>query len=125
MYMGIHEGELEEASAELETSRRKLAALRSQKEDMFVGPPTPGAMQPGVKFEFGDGIAGPEKASREARELEASLEEAKVILVFNLSSHWYMLMKMLHSQEPADLLCSFVGAGMLNMYTDDTSICEN
>ncbi|KAH9554527.1 hypothetical protein CY35_08G068200 [Sphagnum magellanicum] len=78
-------GELEEASAELETSRRKLAALRSQKEDMFVGPPTPGAMQPGVKFEFGDGIAGPEKASREARELEASLEEAKTLADRRLS----------------------------------------
>lgn len=60
--------------------RRKLATLRSQKESTLVGPPTPGATMPGVKIEGGDRVAGPEKVSRETRELEAALEEAKVFV---------------------------------------------
>lgn len=70
-------GELEEASLDLETSRRKLTTLRSQ-DTMLSGPPTPSATPTGKKFEFLDGVVGPERLSKQARELEAGLEEAKV-----------------------------------------------
>ena len=70
-------GELEEASLDLEASRRKLTTLRSQ-DSMLSGPPTPSATPTGKKFEFLDGVVGPEKLSKQARELEAGLEEAKV-----------------------------------------------
>ena len=70
-------GELEEASLDLETSRRKLTTLRSQ-DSMLSGPPTPSATPTGKKFEFLDGVVGPDKLSKQARELEAGLEEAKV-----------------------------------------------
>lgn len=72
-------GELEETAAELEMCRRKLATLRSQKESAAMAPPTPGATLPGVKIEGGDRGTGGEKTSRESRELEAALEEAKVL----------------------------------------------
>lgn len=74
-------GELEETAAELEICRRKLATLRSQKESAAMAPPTPGATLPGVKIEGGDRGIGGEKTSRESRELEAALEEAKVLQV--------------------------------------------
>lgn len=74
-------GELEETAAELEMCRRKLATLRSQKESAAMAPPTPGATLPGVKIEGGDRGTGGEKTSRESRELEAALEEAKVFQV--------------------------------------------
>lgn len=44
-----------------------------------MAPPTPGATLPGVKIEGGDRATGGEKTSRESRELEAALEEAKVL----------------------------------------------
>lgn len=76
-------GELEETAAELELCRQKLAKLRSQKEAAAVAPPT-GA---GVKIESGDRNSGSDKVSREARELEAALEEKKVLLVLRLEIH--------------------------------------
>lgn len=65
--------------------RRKLATLRSQKESGAVAPPTGGAGQLGVKIDGGDRISGTGKVSREARELEAALEETKVRLVLVLA----------------------------------------
>lgn len=64
--------------------RRKLATLRSQKEAGAVAPPTGGAAQLGVKIEGGDRTSGNDKVSREARELEAALEETKVQLFLAL-----------------------------------------
>ena len=61
--------------------RQKLAKLRSQKDAAAVAPSTVGA---GVKIEGGDRNSGTEKVSREARELEAALEETKVQLVLLL-----------------------------------------
>jgi E3 ubiquitin-protein ligase BRE1 len=70
--------------------RRKLATLRSQKETAAVALPTVGAAHLGVKTEGGDRVSGSEKVSREARELEAALEETKVHLELPLdfSSHF-------------------------------------
>lgn len=79
-------GELEETAADLEMCRRKLATLRSQKEAAAVAPPTVGTPKLGVKNEVGDRVPGADKASREARELEAALEETKVQLVLLLVS---------------------------------------
>ena len=56
-------GDLEETLADLETSRRKLAAMRNQKD--------------------GRSMSGSRDAiSKENKELEAALEEAKVLLGF-------------------------------------------
>lgn len=71
-------GELEEACADLESNRRQLAALRSQ-DAMLSGPPTPSATPTRKTFEFGEGGAGQVKVSKENCELEAGLEEAKVL----------------------------------------------
>lgn len=68
-------GELEETAADLETSRRKLASLRNQK-NVVVGPPTPSPV-PGTKSDLTE-RGGSEKATKEAKELEFALEEAKV-----------------------------------------------
>ncbi|KAL2622082.1 hypothetical protein R1flu_002287 [Riccia fluitans] len=75
-------GELEESAAEIETSRRKLAALKSQKESVS-GPttPTPHATS---KSDNGE-KTGAEKVTKEARELEASLEEAKTLAARRLT----------------------------------------
>lgn len=81
----VYPGELEETASELEMCRRKLATLRSQKEAGAVAPPTGGAAQLGVKMEGGDRISGTGKVSREARELEAALEETKVQLMLVLA----------------------------------------
>ncbi|KAG0630974.1 hypothetical protein M758_1G217700 [Ceratodon purpureus] len=70
-------GELEETAGELELCRRKLATLRSQKEAAAAAAPTPGSI--GVKIEGGDRGSGTDKVSREARELEAALEETKTL----------------------------------------------
>lgn len=78
-------GELEEAAAELEMSRRKLSTLRSQKEAGFVAPPTGGGAQHGGKNEVRERKSETDKISREARELEAALEEAKVQLMLDLA----------------------------------------
>lgn len=83
-FLNIFPGELEETAAELEMCRQKLAKLRSQKDAAAVAPPTVGAGPLGVKTEVGDRIKGTEKVSREARELEAALEETKVQLVLLL-----------------------------------------
>ena len=83
--MNIYLGELEETAAELEMCRRKLATLRSQKEAAAVAPPNLAAGHLGVKAEGGDRVSGSEKVSREARELEAALEETKVQLVLLLN----------------------------------------
>jgi E3 ubiquitin-protein ligase BRE1 len=72
-------GELEEAAAELEMSRRKLSTLRSQKEAGVVAPPTGGGAQHGGKNEVRERKSETDKISREARELEAALEEAKTL----------------------------------------------
>lgn len=68
-------GELEETAADLETSRRKLASLRNQK-DVIVGPPTPGPA-PGTKSDHYE-KGGSEKVSKESKELEVAVDEAKV-----------------------------------------------
>lgn len=90
-------GELEEYTAELETNRRKLAALRIQKESV-AGTTTP-SPHTTSKTEHGEKI-GAEKVNKETKELEASLEEAKVhirsacrlilspLLLFCLSPAW-------------------------------------
>jgi len=83
--MDIYPVELEETASELEMCRRKLATLRSQKEAGAVAPPIGGAAQLGIKTEGGDRISGTDKVSREARELEAALEETKVQLMLVLS----------------------------------------
>eukprot|EP00249_Psilotum_nudum_P018380 c26777_g1_i1 orf=1-1347(-) len=62
-------GELEEVLADLETSRRKLAALKNEKDDFLSVPRS----ILGIKSETGD------KSSRELKELEASTEEAKTL----------------------------------------------
>lgn len=77
-FINIFPGELEETVAELEMCRRKLATLRSQKESAAAAPPTIVAGHLGVKTEGGDRVSGLDKVSREARELEAALEETKV-----------------------------------------------
>lgn len=84
-YTDICPGELEETAAELEMSRRKLSTLRSQKEAGVVAPPTGGGAQHGVKNEGGDRKSETDKISREARELAAALEEAKVQLMLDLA----------------------------------------
>ncbi|XP_024390952.1 E3 ubiquitin-protein ligase BRE1-like 2 [Physcomitrium patens] len=78
-------GELEETAADLEMCRRKLATLRSQKEAAAVAPPTVGTPKLGVKNEVGDRVPGADKASREARELEAALEETKTLASIRLN----------------------------------------
>lgn len=75
--MKFFSGDLEETVAELEMCRRKLAALRTQKETAVVAPSTTGATL-GVKIEGSERVGGPEKISKENREFEAALEEAKV-----------------------------------------------
>lgn len=75
-------GDLEETVAELEMCRRKLAALRTQKETAVVAPSTTGATL-GVKIEGSERVGGPEKISKENREFEAALEEAKVQTFLN------------------------------------------
>ncbi|KAL3691986.1 hypothetical protein R1sor_005637 [Riccia sorocarpa] len=75
-------GELEESAGELETSRRKLAALRSQKES--VAAPTTPTPQATSKSEHGE-KAGADKVTKETRELEASLEEAKTLAARRLT----------------------------------------
>ncbi|KAG0581595.1 hypothetical protein KC19_4G263900 [Ceratodon purpureus] len=72
-------GELEETAAELEMCKRKLATLRSQKDAAAIVPPTLGAGHLGVKTEGGDRVSGSDKVSREARELEAALEQTKTL----------------------------------------------
>nr|XP_024387250.1 E3 ubiquitin-protein ligase BRE1-like 2 isoform X2 [Physcomitrium patens] len=72
-------GELEETASELELCRRKLATLKSQKEAAAVGMPTIASVQLSAKIEGGDRVSGAEKLSREARELEAALEEMKTL----------------------------------------------
>ncbi|KAG6544299.1 hypothetical protein Mapa_014302 [Marchantia paleacea] len=74
--------ELEEYTAELETSRRKLAALRTQKESV-AGTTTP-SPHTTSKSEHGEKI-GAEKVTKETRELEASLEEAKTLAARRLT----------------------------------------
>ena len=85
--MGIFSGELEDTAGDLELCRRKLATLRSQKEAAAVAPPTPGSIHLGVKSEGSDRGAGNDKVSREARELEAALEETKVQLSILLANN--------------------------------------
>lgn len=85
--MNICAGELEETASELELCRRKLATLKSQKEAAAVGMPTIASVQLSAKIEGGDRVSGAEKLSREARELEAALEEMKVQLVLEFSSN--------------------------------------
>jgi E3 ubiquitin-protein ligase BRE1 len=80
--LNTYPGELEETAGDLELCRRKLATLRSQK-DAAAAPPTPGSVQLGVKIEGGDRGSGTDKISREARELEAALEETKVQLMIS------------------------------------------
>ncbi|CAM6087903.1 unnamed protein product [Calypogeia fissa] len=75
-------GELEETATDLETSRRKLASLRNQK-DVVVGPPTPGPV-PGTKSDHSE-KGGSEKATKEAKELEFALEEAKSLAARRLT----------------------------------------
>jgi hypothetical protein len=82
--LNTYPGELEETAGDLELCRRKLATLRSQK-DAAAAPPTPGSVQLGVKIEGGDRGSGTDKISREARELEAALEETKVQLMILLA----------------------------------------
>jgi hypothetical protein len=71
-------GELEETAADLETSRRKLASLRDQK-DVVVAPPAPGLV-PGTKSDHG-GKGSSEIFFKESKELESALEEAKVCTI--------------------------------------------
>jgi len=82
--LNICPGELEETAAELEMCRQKLAKLRSQKDAAAVAPPTGGAGPLGVKSEGVGRNSSSDKVSREARELEAALEETKVQLVLLL-----------------------------------------
>jgi len=68
-------GELEEAHADLEASKRQLATLRS--EDVM---PTPSATPTGKSFELGNGGEARESLLSGATcQLEAGLEEAKVL----------------------------------------------
>lgn len=69
---------MEEACADIESIRRQLAALRSQ-DAMLSGPPTPSATPTRKVF---DGGAAQEKTSKENCQLEAGLEEAKVLSSF-------------------------------------------
>lgn len=55
-----------------------MAALRSENV-ILSGPPTPSATLTSNKFEFGDGGASQEKVSKECCQLEADLEEVKVL----------------------------------------------
>jgi hypothetical protein len=71
-------GELEETAADLETSRRKLASLRNQK-DVVVAPPAPGLV-PGIKSDHGE-KGSSENFFKESKELESALEEAKVCTI--------------------------------------------
>ena len=59
MYDTFSEGELEETLADLETSRRKLAAMRNQKDTRSMS-------------------GSRDAISKENKVLEAALEEAKV-----------------------------------------------
>jgi len=72
-------GELEEARAALEASRRELSALRSQ--DVM---PTPSATPTGNSSEFGNGVAARENFSKANCQLEAGLEEAKVLFLLTV-----------------------------------------
>jgi len=83
-FLNICPGDLEETAAELEMCRQKLAKLRSQKDAAAIAPHAVGVGPLGVKIEGGDRNSGTEKVSREARELEAALEETKVRLVLLL-----------------------------------------
>lgn len=68
---------MEEASADKESIRRQLAALRSQ-DASLSGPPTPSATPTRKVYDNGSGCATPDKISKENSQLEAGLEEAKV-----------------------------------------------
>lgn len=72
-------GELDEAVVELESTRRKLAALRSQKDALPVMP----GSKPGVKCESGEKSG--EKPLRDTKVLEAAVEEAKNMAVRRLN----------------------------------------
>ncbi|XP_024516712.1 E3 ubiquitin-protein ligase BRE1-like 2 isoform X1 [Selaginella moellendorffii] len=67
-------GELEDTLAELDTSRRKLAAALRNQKDLPPGPPTPGAVtkEPGEK-------GGVYKTSKDIRDLEELLERTKAL----------------------------------------------
>lgn len=58
-----------------------MATLRSQ-DAMLSGPPTPSATPTRKIFEYGDGGTAQEKTSKENCQLEAGLEEAKVLASF-------------------------------------------
>lgn len=72
---------MEEACADIESIRRQLAALRSQ-DASLSGPPTPSATPTRKVYDNGDGGAAQEKISKENCQLEAGLEEAKVLNSF-------------------------------------------
>lgn len=74
---------MEEACADIESIRRQLAALRSQ-DATLSGPPTPSATPNRKVFEYADGGAAQEKKSKEHCQLEAGLEEAKVLTSFTV-----------------------------------------
>ncbi|KAG0625809.1 hypothetical protein M758_2G082000 [Ceratodon purpureus] len=101
-------GEYEEACADLDSSRRQLATLRSQ-DAMLSGPPTPSATPTRKVFEYGDGGTAQEKISKENCQMEAGLEEAKTLAARRLTelqealqNQLDVIQKIQHMQDELD-----------------------
>ncbi|KAJ7565730.1 hypothetical protein O6H91_02G072500 [Diphasiastrum complanatum] len=94
--------ELEETLADLESSRRKVASFRTQKDVV----PTPGALL-SVRNDVGE--SGSHRTSKDAKELEIALEEAQMLSARRLSEIQELHQKKLNLTEQFHKLQESIG----------------